>query len=245
MAIGDKLERLIDERHTNVNQLAQAVNVSPQTIYGIIKRNNTKVDLNVLQAIADELCVTLDYFADNATSKEFTFAPEEKEHIKKYRTLDEYGRDLIDTILNKELHRVNEQKEIVYNITNVNTDLVREMPLYYMPVSAGVGNYLDNTDYEMISVSDVSFASKADFAVRISGDSMEPRFSTGDIILIKEQESIEVGELGIFVLNGDSLFKQFGGNRLISLNPNYADKMITENDSFYCKGKVLGAVRNL
>ena len=112
MAIGDKLERLIDERHTNVNKLAQSINVSPQTIYGIIKRNNTKVDLNVLQAIADELCVTLDYFADNQAQKDYTFTPLEQEHIRKYRSLDDYGKKAVDMVLDNELFRARKQNVI-------------------------------------------------------------------------------------------------------------------------------------
>lgn len=112
MAIGNKLEKLIDERHTNVNKLAQAINVSPQTIYGIIKRNNTKVDLNVLQAIADELCVTLDYFADNQTQRDSVFTPSEQEHIRKYRSLDDYGKKAVDMVLENELYRARKQNVI-------------------------------------------------------------------------------------------------------------------------------------
>ena len=65
MGIGDKLQNLIEERHRNVNDISKATGISPSTIYSIIRRNNTKVDLDVLQKLADELCVTLDYFADS------------------------------------------------------------------------------------------------------------------------------------------------------------------------------------
>ncbi|MDL2257875.1 helix-turn-helix transcriptional regulator [Eubacteriales bacterium OttesenSCG-928-K08] len=64
MAIGDKLQRLLQIRKTNVNQLSLATGVNVNTIYGIIRRNNTKVKLEDLQAICDALGVTLDYFAD-------------------------------------------------------------------------------------------------------------------------------------------------------------------------------------
>ena len=57
MSIGTKLKSLIDYRDTNVNKLAKETNISPQTIYGIIKRDNTKVDIGILQALADNLNV--------------------------------------------------------------------------------------------------------------------------------------------------------------------------------------------
>lgn len=65
MGIGDKLQDLIDKRHRNVNDLSKVTGIPASTIYSIIRRNNTKVDLSDLQIIADELCVTLDYFSDS------------------------------------------------------------------------------------------------------------------------------------------------------------------------------------
>jgi transcriptional regulator with XRE-family HTH domain len=62
MGIGEKLDELIVRRRRNANDVAKAIGVPVSTIYSIIRRNNTKVDLDVLQKIADELCVTLDYF---------------------------------------------------------------------------------------------------------------------------------------------------------------------------------------
>lgn len=62
MGIGDKLNELLKNRKRNINEVAKAINVSPQTLYSISKRNNTKVDLDILQRVADELSVTLDYF---------------------------------------------------------------------------------------------------------------------------------------------------------------------------------------
>lgn len=62
MAIGKKLEELLEKSNRNVNDLSLATGVKASTIYSMIKRDNTKADLDDLQAIADELGVTLDYF---------------------------------------------------------------------------------------------------------------------------------------------------------------------------------------
>ena len=53
--------------------------------------------------------------------------------------------------------------------------------LYDMPVSAGAGNYLDSNEYEMIEV-EGTVPGSTDYAVRISGDSMMPRFVDKQII---------------------------------------------------------------
>lgn len=108
MSIGTKLKSLIDYRDTNVNKLAKETNISPQTIYGIIKRDNTKVDIGILQALADNLNVTLDFFATGDTNKN---SIEEEEIISLYKKLDAYGKEAVRLIAKTELERVKAQAQ--------------------------------------------------------------------------------------------------------------------------------------
>lgn len=63
MGIGNKLAVLIDERGTNVNELARKANVPAQTIYSLIRRDANKVDIDALIRICHALNVTVDYFS--------------------------------------------------------------------------------------------------------------------------------------------------------------------------------------
>lgn len=120
--------------------------------------------------------------------------------------------------------------------------LRRTIPLYDLPVSAGTGQFLDSSEYELIEV-DESVPLSATFAVRISGDSMQPRFTDGQVVYIKPQQTLEHGDIGIFVVNGDAYCKQLGGetgDRLLSLNPAYAPICVNEFTSFRILGKVVG-----
>ena len=112
-----------------------------------------------------------------------------------------------------------------------------------MPVSAGPGVYIDDSTTEEISIPDNEKTATCDFALRVSGNSMEPIYHNGDLILIEDCDSVEVGELGIFVLDGDGYFKKFGGDRLISLNPEYADILIKSFSEAVCCGKVIGKLK--
>ena len=110
-------------------------------------------------------------------------------------------------------------------------------------VSAGRGFGLGSgDDWEEIEIPDTPKARRADFAIEIKGDSMEPLFSDGDIILVKEQGDVDEGEIGVFVLNGDGYIKKKGNRCLISLNDKYDDIEIGEYDDFRCSGKVIGRV---
>lgn len=115
----------------------------------------------------------------------------------------------------------------------------RLLRLYDIPVSAGLGNYLDDGGYEMIEV-ESTVPSSADYAVRVSGDSMTPRFVDQQIIFIHEQPSLTEGDIGIFCLNRDAYLKKLGKGCLISLNPDYAPIPIREHDEFSVFGKVVG-----
>lgn len=53
--IGTTLQQLITEKGTNVNELAKKIKISPQTLYSIIKRDNMKIDFDVLLRICDAL----------------------------------------------------------------------------------------------------------------------------------------------------------------------------------------------
>lgn len=111
-----------------------------------------------------------------------------------------------------------------------------------LPVSAGTGVYLHDDYAEQIKVPVNEETIRANYALKVAGDSMEPRFYDGDIVLVETQPSVEIGEVGIFIYEGEAYIKEFGGDRLISINPKYDDIKITDSNSFYCKGRVFSVL---
>lgn len=113
----------------------------------------------------------------------------------------------------------------------------------FYKVFAGAGFDLDDHDqWERISIPDTPEARQADFALTIKGDSMEPIYYDGDMVLVAQQAQVEVGEIGIFAIEGKGYIKKFGGDRLISLNEKYNDIMLADYDadSIRCFGRVIG-----
>ena len=127
----------------------------------------------------------------------------------------------------------------VRDIQRTFSDFKRVLRLYDLSVSAGRGNYLDGGGYEMIEAGP-STPDSADYAIRVSGDSMTPRFADRQIIFIHEQPALNEGEIGVFCLNNDAYLKQLGKGRLLSLNPAYAPIPIGEYDDLRVFGKVVG-----
>ena len=117
-----------------------------------------------------------------------------------------------------------------------------DIPFSTLPVSAGLGDDLlaqDGTQ-ETISVPATPTTRRANFAVRVDGDSMEPIYSDGDIVLVEQDQEVPEGQVGIFVVNGAGYIKKAGRRRLISVNDKYDDILIGPDDSVRCFGLVIG-----
>ena len=119
---------------------------------------------------------------------------------------------------------------------------LRRLPLYSLAVSAGTGQFLDGEDYEMVEVG-AEVPDGSNFGVRVSGDSMEPRFHSGQTVWVRQQRSLMTGEIGIFLYDGNAYLKQLvardGHVALHSLNPCYDDIPISDALPLRVLGKVL------
>ncbi len=119
----------------------------------------------------------------------------------------------------------------------------RVVPLYDLPVSAGTGQFLDSSDYRLLELPEDA-PRGVDYAVRISGDSMLPRFADRQVVYVHRQETLEPGEVGIFVCRGDAYCKELGvlegAPAIISLNRAYAPIRAAQEEELRVLGKVLG-----
>lgn len=82
MAIGKKLDELIELRHRNPNEVSKATGVAVSTIYNLIKRDSPKTDINNLYRLSYELHVPLTYFVDEAVLKELPLDEQQFEPIE-------------------------------------------------------------------------------------------------------------------------------------------------------------------
>ena len=116
--------------------------------------------------------------------------------------------------------------------------------IYNTRVSAGNGNFLDGDGYDTQNRKEYNVPDGADFGVRISGDSMTPRYADGQIVWVHHQDTLEEGQIGIFELNNECFCKKLsykdGVTQLISLNSEkYSPIIVQESDSFRTFGHVI------
>ncbi|MBR2073131.1 MAG: S24 family peptidase [Alistipes sp.] len=66
---------------------------------------------------------------------------------------------------------------------------------------------------------------------------MQPTYCDGDMLLVEMTDEIEIGEIGIFSVDGDCYVKKLGNGELISLNEQYNN--IPLNETAKCMGRVI------
>ncbi len=234
------------EKHDlSIRAMASLVGVSPQHMSNVesgINNNGKpmKLTVSLVSKIAkatgiDELTLfeTLDDFA-TVNPKKGKQTPVVSELERKYRALDDHGRELVDAVLDIEYTRcakpVKEERK------------VKVIPLF--PAAAGPGEPMETTAFQEY---EVDANSTAQFAVRISGDSMEPELHDGEVVLCVRRRA-QIGELAVIMVNGFLYVKQyiadsFGNIYLRSLNRQRKDLdvdiMASGNDTVTGYGVVI------
>ncbi len=103
-------------------------------------------------------------------------------------------------------------------------------------------------DYEEISE---EMAHQGEFfGLQIKGNSMEPRITEGDVVIVRKQPDVESGETAIVLINGDEatikkVQKFNGGINLIPNNPAYDVMTYTNEQIEKLPIRVLGKVVEL
>ena len=134
-------------------------------------------------------------------------------------------------------------------IGNLNPNMKRMIPVLGL-VRAGIPmDAVEHIiDYEEIGE---DMARQGEFfGLQIKGDSMEPRITEGDVVIVRKQPDVESGEIAIVLINGDEatikkVQKFNGGINLIPSNPAYDVMTYTNEQIEKLPVRVLGKVVEL
>lgn len=256
----DRIKKLKSEKKITNDRLAELTGIPLSTLSKIMAGISDSPKLSNIVAIAEVLGCSLDYIVSGIPENHnnCTLSSDELDLVEIYRGLDSHSKELLMMVARKESQRTVGGTVVVPKmekkltrphakvLTGLNTSASlgkRPVLLYDFSVSAGTGVYLDDAEANEIFIPDNEKTRVADFALRINGNSMEPKYHDGDIVLVEDTDCVEVGELGIFVLDGNGYFKKFGGDRLISLNEDYGDILLHGYSEVVCCGRVVGRLK--
>lgn len=189
------IKELCTRNGTNIKAVEDACGLSNASIR---RWDDSWPSIDKVLAVAQHFGVSLEYLLGIDTPIQ------RSDFDRKFSALDDHGRELVSSVLDIEYSRC------------ANTIIKKSNIIPLFPAAAGPGEPVDGEPFEQYETD-----SKADFAVRISGDSMEPYFHHGDIVLC-EKRVPQDGDIAVIMVDGCLVVKQyisaFGNVYLRSLN---------------------------
>ena len=234
MAFKDRLKEARLSKGFTQEQIAEKIGVAKSTFTGYEKGNSepsmytiSKI-MNVLKVDANFLWQDeMDALGGNPAQLKYS----ELKHMEQYRALDPTGREHVDTVLQWETDRMKQ-------LESIKAPAARVINYYYRLASAGTGQIVfDTPPTRSIEIPDIPEYKKASYAIGVNGSSMEPTYHDGDVLLVEMTDHVDIGEIGIFLVDGQSYVKQRGHDELISLNDNHPNIPLTSDSR--CMGRVI------
>lgn len=237
MAWFNKLKMLREKSGESMSETAEILNIAKST-YASYEYGKREPNIEMLTKIANHYNVSVDYLLGRPEAPEPPKNPiqeasqKERVALEKWLSLDGEKREAVLHVMQSIID--------AYEMAGENPIRIKIVKKSRYRTSAGIGYDLNDADaWENVQVEDCSMAQKADFIVEIDGDSMEPTYCNGENVFVKATPDVEIGKIGIFIVDGKGYIKERGVDCLISHNKKYHPIMLegTENR---CVGSVLG-----
>ena len=232
MSLSENIKNARLNKHLTQGEVATQLNKSKNVISNW-ERGDNKPDADAIIQLCQMFDTDPNTLFDWTNEVKLHLSFEEQVLIEKFRTIPSWQQKTLLSVLNDFVdHTETEKEEEIYT---------RYIPLYAISPSAGYGNYLDSEmDSTKIEIPDTPENKNIDFLLQVDGHSMEPKFKNGSYVKVKKQNEVQPHEIGIFIVDGTSLIKQYEQDHLHSINPDYPDIQLSENMDIRCVGKVIG-----
>ena len=238
MNVGERIKQRRKDLKMSADELATSVGVSRSTIFRYEKGDIEKVGPDVLKKIAVKL---------NVSPANLMGWDDTPIHELKIPT-----SPIVQKITEKAVQLSTPRKQKVLNYANEqlkeqnNKVIMIEENLFeyrvFEKLSAGTGfSYFNDGNYDTV------FYDKDldhDFASWVFGDSMEPKYMNGEVVLIKETGFDYDGAVYAVEWDGQTyikkVYKEKDGLRLVSINSKYKDKFAPFEEDPRIIGKIVG-----
>ena len=232
--ICDRIRHYREELGMEQKALAAMVGVTANAVSNW-ERGRARPDVNLLPNICEALQITLYqlYGLDDPSVKHTAV---EDTFIENYRQLTP-GHQYALRAMAQNLLQV-QQAEGCREI--------HKLTRFEHQLAAGIG---DPSEFEdsgtPIYVYDDSLTCRADCVFTVNGDSMEPDYPDGCMVLVKrisDSGELTPGDIGAFMIGNETYIKEYRPDGLHSLNPAYPVMRFSDEDSVYLIGRVMGVL---
>ena len=239
IAYGELIRRQRKEKKMNQEELGALVKVGKNAV-GAWEAGRSRPDVGSVPVICEALGLSLEEFfgfpdKSGETGEYSGISGEERaDLLRRYGVLNPYNRQVIMRQMDM-LHQMQEDTRKPRKIIRLFQN--------ELAASAGPGETLEATRGEEVYLFADQATETADEIIRVNGNSMEPTFMDGDLVLVKHTSRVRPGEIGVFICGDTGYIKEYREDGLHSHNPAYAPLVFSENEPVHCVGRVLGRVR--
>ncbi len=238
--IGKKIKQLRENIGLNQKEFSEKIGVSNSRVSNWEKGIN-RPDVDLLYQICKVLKVSADELLE--LNNDVSLNAQEQNLITQYKKLTPNGKILLSESLNSILkYETNQLNGSAYvkESSAAYAENITVLPTLVQRICAGTGSIGDDVLYEEGQYPAISVPDGSQYAAVITGNSMEPDFSDGDIVFYKKVDSLNYGDIGIFNLNDENIIKKYEKTGLHAINPEYDDVIPASDDHVVIIGKVLG-----
>lgn len=233
----ERIKHFREIRNMEQKELARLTGVTGNAISNW-ETGRARPDINLIPAICSALDITLyDLYAMDNPYKPYN--KDEDNLISLYRNLT-----LPNRMVTKNLMTSLKEAQAASRVTEMKRFLI-----FSKPLAAGIG---DPAEFEGTGKTVYLYTGngehrynieKSSFIFTINGDSMEPEYKNGDMVLVQkttDKTELAKGDIGAFIVGNEMYIKAWYPDGLHSLNPKYAPLRFAE--PVYIIGKVIGKV---
>lgn len=270
-----RLKELRDDRGLTQEKLAKELTLSRSTI-AMYETNKSEPDITTLQLIASYFDVSVDFLINNKQENNMNKFKELRkkagltqiEFAQKLNvdqsTISKWEQDKaipdiqmlvqLASFFNVSVdYLMGREQKVDNNVAGVQLERQTVRIPVYGTIPAGVpiemieDSYIE--DYEDISA-DLLRGGNKYFALRVKGDSMLPKFESGDILILKQTEDCESGAYCAVSINHTEctfkkVIKKMNGLTLMPLNPDYEPLFFTNREVAELPVTILGVVKEV
>lgn len=249
--IGNKIKEYRKLKGLTQKELAKAVGMGDTTIANYEKglrtpKKNTLFKLaNAFDISIDDLFPPIESAKPKQNVTKVNFDPRQAILLSNYNKLNDNRKNkLVQT--SEKLLAEEQGKVIDIQEKSAEYDTRKRVSLPAPgKVSAGTG-YWQEDDYDTMvdfDADEIPDEDEYDTIAIVVGHSMEPKIKNGDFLFIKLTDQVDLNKIGIFKVNGENYVKKLKDDYLESLNKEYDDIPLSENDDIRTIGEVVDIYR--
>ncbi len=248
MTVGERVKTVRKQKKMTLEQFGSQIGMGPSSISDI-ENGRRSLTKQTLLSICREFNINEKWLQDGKGDMSATQSAEDEiaAAVRKIASgkSEDFKRRFILALsgLDDEHWELLEKKmlEIVGGRPRPEPEALEEavfyVPWFFQSMSAGTGEVAGQEQHEKLEIKKEP-PKGTSFVARVKGDSMEPTYQDGDLVFVKAQPEVEIGEVGAFYMDGQMWIKERGDAVLISHNPEYEPRAMTED--IKCQGLVLG-----